>query len=216
METAVNEHNSPPVWMNEQIIVAAQRSAIKLSNTLIVSYVLFHTWKTYTHMWLFIHYLSIHLYCDMFQYKKISLLMLWYWFQLYHPALYWSYTNYLSSCPDYFWLPTPLLSHPLPHSLLLLCSLLPLLYMAAWWSRGVCGEVWELDRWLSHRLMSISTRSDNSDSLTMNVSMSKHQARLRVYMHTYTITWWSRVMRLANSQSGMGKHKLFFTDRLVL
>lgn len=62
---------------------------------------------------------------------------------------------------------------PLHHSLLSLCSLLPLGSMAAWWSRMSVEREWQLDRWLSRRLMSISTRPDNSDSLTMNFSMSK-------------------------------------------
>lgn len=74
--------------------------------------------------------------------------------------------------------------------------------MAAWWSEGAYGEIWHLDRWLSHRLMSISTRSDNSDSLTMNFSMSKHRARAQTQSQQ-----WSREIRQANRLSYMGKHK---------
>lgn len=87
-----------------------------------------------------------------------------------------------------------LLSCPLHHFLLLSPIFLQL---PTWWSRDVYGEVWQLDHWLSHRPMSISTRSDNSDSITMNISMSKQQAaNMYSSMHTYTITtWWSGAIR---------------------
>lgn len=67
---------------------------------------------------------------------------------------------------------------------------------------GVYGEIWHLDRWLSHRLMSISTCSDNWDSLTMNISMSKHKDSAQ----TQSQQWW-RAIRQADSLSYMGKHK---------
>lgn len=47
------------------------------------------------------------------------------------------------------------------------------------------------DRWLSHRLMSISTRTDESDRTTANNSMFKQRAA-SVYAHTRnhnTVIW---------------------------
>ena len=59
-----------------------------------------------------------------------------------------------------------------------------------WWRKDGYREVWQLDRWLSSRLMSISTRSDNSDSITMHISMFKHQAAnvyARIHKHDMVI-----------------------------
>ena len=109
----------------------------------------------------------------------------------------WSYflTSYSSTLPS---------SPSLPlSSLYLLLSPLP--FLTVWWSGDVYGEAWQLDRWLSLRQMSISTHLDNSDSLTMNVSMSKHEARRRIYMHTHSVTTqWSRTT--ASGETGKHEH----------
>lgn len=136
-------------------------------------------------------------YTELFQFQNIFLSILWYVLNSKVKQTVAQSTLPAFSFPVCLF-PIPFMSLSSPCILFYHFSL----YDGVWWSGSAYGEIWHLDRWLSHRLMSISARIDNSDSLTMNFSMSKHKACTQ----TQSQQWWTAI-RQVNNLSYMGKHK---------